>query len=460
MSGLKLNTYIYLDTTCFNQHFDEYGLLIMNQNQSQGINQLLESCLPKDEEFQVLQLQSMPSQTHPIVTPDDKSESSPLTVKVQHFFSLFHGEKVVFALEIYVFLTIYGKDLPAERLIFVSKVDTSGYCDTKVSYGGLTKNLIKYILSIDPNYYLQRVKPRERKYDEAADLLTQSTEVVKSLRILSKRRRFHLDPPSLPDDYFLHFSFPTDYITKISLFTRPEPQYLFAESSRNKQKHCLGGSQLLHWWITLLDDILCEDFQVTSQARLQIPGEDSSQINRHLKATKFSNWHVGDVFGSNAGELAAFKVPLFPDDPKTRFLHQLVEESRIYTTNLATFWTELAQRQEFRLSVIASVIGIKGKLLKSLSYWPASSSDQGQEIYLASSKKQFSYIKSYITGEEYDTEEGALEAFANIRDFFKIRLNRRLLSVVGAKEPNSTTPLGNKRVSVITSLQVRKKPKK
>ncbi|CAR26455.1 hypothetical protein ZYGR_0H02650 [Zygosaccharomyces rouxii] len=440
----------------------------MNHNQSQVLARLLESCLPKDEEFQVLQLQSLPTQTHSIVTPVPKSESTPLTVKVQHFFSLFHQEKVIFALEIYVFLTLHNKDAPAERLIFVSKADTNGYCNTKISFKSLTKNLIKYILSIDPNYYLQKVKPRERKYDQEADLLTQRTEVIKSLRILSKRHLSSLDPPSIPNDFYLNLRFPPNYITKISLFTRPEPQYLFAESSRNKQKHCLDGSQLLQWWLSILDDILCQDFQVTAQARLQIPGEDSAQVNRHLKTVRFAGWQVGDIFGRHVGELAAFTVPLFPDDPKTRFLRQLVEEGRIHTTNLATFWTELAQRQEFRLSVIASVIGVQGTLLQASSHWPTSPLYQNQEeIYVADSKKQFAYIKSYITGEEYDTEEGALEAFANIRDFFKIRLNRPVFSILGAKEPNSTstdpsqTQTSNlKRVNVITTLQTRKKPKK
>ncbi|GAV52435.1 hypothetical protein ZYGR_0AG04260 [Zygosaccharomyces rouxii] len=432
----------------------------MNHNQSQTLTQLLESCLPKDEEFQLLQLQSLPTQTHPIVTPVPESENPPLTVKIQHFFSLFHREKVIFALEIYVFLTLNSNDVPAERLVFVSKADTNGYCNTRVSFKSVTKNLIKYILSIDPNYYLQKVKPRERKYDQEADLLTRRTEVIESLRILSKRHRLSLDPPSIPDNYYLNLKFPPNYVTKISLFTRPEPQYLFAESSQNKQKHCLDGSQLLQWWLSILDDILCEDFQETVQARLQIPGEDSSQINRHLKATRFANWRVGDIFGRHAEELAVFTVPLFPDDPKTRFLRQLVEESRVHTTNLATFWTELAQRQEFRLSVIASVIGVQGLLIQPSSHWPTSPSYQDQEIYVADSKKQFSYIKSYITGEEYDTEEGAFEAYANIRDFFKIRLNRRVLSILGAKEPISMNLSTNKRVNVITTLQPRKKTKK
>lgn len=430
----------------------------MMYNQSQGLTQFLKFSLPKDEGFHVLQLQSLPTQTHPIVTPVPNAESLPLTVKVQHFFSLFHHEKVIFALEIYVFLTLHSNDVSAERLIFVSKADTNGYCDTRVSFKSLTKSLLKYILSIDPNYYLQKVKPRERKYEQETNLLTRHTEVTKSLRILSKRYRLSLDSPSVPEDFYLNLKFSRYYVTKISLFTRPEPQYLFAESSQNKQKHYLDGSQLLQWWLSILDDILCEDFQVTAQAKLQIPGEDLPQINRHLKATKFSNWKVGDIFGQNPEELAAFMVPLFPDDPKTRFLRQLVEENRIHTTNLVSFWTELAQRQEFRLSVISSVIGVQGVLLKSSLYWPTSSMYQNQEIYVADSKKQFSYIKSYIIGEEYDTEEGALEAFANIRDFFKIRLNRRLPLIVGAKE--STHASGNKRVNVINTLKTRKKPKK
>ena len=78
----------------------------MNQNHPQGLPKLLASCLPQDERFFVLQLQSVPTETHPIVTPKAKCES-PLTVKVQHFFALFHHEKIVYALEVYVYLTLW-----------------------------------------------------------------------------------------------------------------------------------------------------------------------------------------------------------------------------------------------------------------------------------------------------------------------------------------------------------------
>lgn len=442
----------------------------MDQKQDRTLLQWLESCLPVDKQFQVLQLQSSPAQTHPIVTPRSKSEKSSTNVKVQHFFSLFYQEKVVFALEIYVFLTLNNDDnhVPAERLIFVSKADTNGYCDIKISFKSLTKALIQYILSINPNYYLQKVKPRNRDYNQELELLTHRTDTIKSLKILSQRSRSSTAPQTIPKDFYLKLKFPPEYVNKICLFTRPEPQYLFAESSQNPQKHYLDGSQLLKWWLSILDDVLCQNFQLSAQARLQIPGEDSSQIKRHLRNTRFTNWHVGDIFGHYPGDLAAFTIPLFPDDPKTRFLRQLVEEDRINTTNLESFWIELAQRQEFRLSVIVSVMGIEGELLQSPLHWPAfpSPEDEG-EIFITESKKQFTYIKSYITGEDYGTEDGAFEAFANIRDFFQIRLNRSLLSIKGAKKPTLTTAdwsqvdiPNNKRVNVLTTLHTRKKIKK
>lgn len=430
----------------------------MSHTYSKTLQKLLADCLPQYECFSVLQLQCLPTETHPVVTPKPK-EDSPLTIKTQHFFALFHHDKVVYALELYVYFTLWAEgDRPADRLIFVSKADTSGYCDVKLSFKSITKTLIEYVMSIDPNYYLQKIKPRVRNYEEEQELLTRRTNPISALRILSRRHKVPIsgDYQGLPNLY-LTTKCPLTYSTTICLFTRPAPQYLFAESSKNPQKHCLNGVQLLKWWLSILDDILCQHFEAWTNARLQIPGEAAAQIKRHLKNVRYANWQVGDVFGSHPGDLAAYSIPLFPDDPKTRFLRQLVEEGRTNSTDAGTFWTELAERQEFRLSVAVSVMGVKGTTNDSPKHIPF-----GDEIFMAASKKKFDYIKSYITGEEYDTEGGALEAFANIRDFFSIRLNRSLLIVMGNKmsTEQSKMPIRTRDEIFIPTLPTRKKSKK
>lgn len=62
-----------------------------------------------------------------------------------------------------MYVTLWD-EADAERLIFVSKADTNGYCNTRVSVRDITKIILEFILSIDPNYYLQKVKPAIRSY--------------------------------------------------------------------------------------------------------------------------------------------------------------------------------------------------------------------------------------------------------------------------------------------------------
>lgn len=422
------------------------------------LDEVLSEALPQAEVFDLLHLQSAPTETHPIITQKpDNDAAGPLTVKTQHFFVLFHNDKAVFGLDIYVYVTLIAN--AAERMIFVSKADTNGYCDCKVSFKEVTKALIQYLLSIDPNYYLQKVIPRYPIYhDQNSNLITKNTSTVDALRILSRRYDEKDLPQIIPskDQFFLSFSCSNSVMTKICLFTRPAPQYLFAESSKNPNKHVLDGEKLLKWWMGILDDLICEKFEKGTKARLQIPGEEPIRIKRYLRNMRYDGWLVGDIFGSQSNDLAAYTVPLFPDDPKSRFLHQLVQEDRIFTTTLNTFWTELQERQEFRLSVAVSVIGIEGHTVQLSQHIP-----QVNDVLFASSRREFKYIRSYITGEEYDTVEGAREAYSNVRDYLVSRLGQRMITIEGKCKPeHRITKQERKSESIITILSVRKKPKK
>lgn len=427
------------------------------------LNEVLSEALPQAEVFQLLHLQSAPAETHPIITQkpdnddDDAAAAVQLTVKSQHFFVLFHNDKAIFGLEIYVYVTLIAN--AAERLIFVSKADTNGYCDCKVSFKEVTKLLIQYLLSIDPNYYLQKVIRRYPIYqNHNSKLITKNTSTVDALHILSSRYAEKNLPQnnSSKNQFFSSFSCSNNVVTKLCLFTRPAPQYLFAESSKNPKKHVIDGEKLLKWWMEILDDIICEKFEKDTKARLQIPGEEPIRIERYLRNMRYDGWLVGAIFGSKSNDLAAYAVPLFPDDPKSRFLHQLVQEDRIFTTTLKTFWTELQERQEFRLSVAVSVIGIEGRTFQLPQHIP-----QVDDVLLASSRKEFKYIRSYITGEEYDTVEGAQEAYTNVRDYLVSRLGHSMITIQGKSKPEHRIPKQErKEESIITILPVRKKPKK
>ena len=121
------------------------------------------------------------------------------------------------------------------------------------------------------------------------------------------------------------------------------------------------------------------------------------------------------------------------------------------------FWIELQERQEFKLSVTVSVMGVSGYTLATPTLLPSSA-----DVIVPRSKKQFKAIKKYVTGEEYDTEEGAIEAFLNIRDFLMLRLATNLQVLTGKKEyraRSQLTPTSKVNNMTVTMLKPRKKSK-
>ncbi|CCC67118.1 hypothetical protein NCAS_0A05600 [Naumovozyma castellii] len=437
----------------------------MSLNGTHTLDELLASVLPRGHDFELLHLQDEPAQTHDIVTPmpTTQERADTLTVKIQHFFTLFHNKKAVFALEIYVYLTL--SSLHNTKLIFVSKADTSGYCDIKLRMGDITKVFLQYLISVDPLHYLRKVKPLRRVNDHDESLIRKGTSVERSLRILAVRVDLSPHPCQNTDKFYItrnDVGGDTNWVTKICLFTRPADDYLFIGSSKNAKKHKLNGDQLLKWWMKIIDGLVCTDFDPNNvSARLRVPGEDTGRVSRtYLNGdlTQSNNWQVGDIFGGTGNDLAVFHVPLFPDDPKSRFIRHLVQENRIMKTNLKTYWMELQERQEFKLSVIVSVIGVEGHTKKIPDYLP-----NDREIFICSSRRQFRYIRSYVAGEEYDNEEGTLESYVNVRDYLELRYSKKLLKLSGTREPEIRKPVvasTTKRSAIpVTLLQPRKKAK-
>lgn len=432
-----------------------------------SLNESLKGILPKGEEFETLHLRSPSIESHPLLAKQNSvsHEKASVTVKAQHFFTLFHKGKAIYGLEVYVFLTVGppGSSMyHGERMVFVSKADTTGYADCRVNYRNVTKVLIQYLLSLNPNSYLENVIPRQRDYESIdPSLITKKTSPIKALRILSSRfKSTEIPTKSRATDLYNSYSCSPDLVTTLCLFTRPASQYLFPESSKNSKKHVVDGERLLKWWLSILDDILPQTFQAGTKARLRIPGEDSTRIRRYLRSLKYGDWDVGDVFGKKGNELAVFSIPLFPDDPKARFLRQLVAENRTNRTTVETFWIELQNRQEFKLSVTVSVIGIQGLVETKIVQNPSPS-----DVTIVTSRKDFNSIKRYVTGEKYDNVSGALEAYTNVRDYLAIRLHQKMPTVFGEcpidlGDRSTSTSSEKTRPIIATTLQPRKKPKK
>lgn len=442
------------------------------------LQNLLNNVLPKGHQFELFHLQSNPCEIVPIITPKktNNREGKKLnltTVKTQHFFALSYNKKYVLALEIYVYVTlthlsgssIQGKNAfsSAERLIFVSKADTNGYCDIRFSAKKVTKAILEFLIAIDPNYYLTKVKPLERKYNKKDKeiFIIGEDKLQKNLRKLSRKGLNEKKVIFNKSNYYLKLHYSGEFVTKISIFTRPANHYLFTGSGKNKKKHSLTGIQLMKWWLSIVDSVVTEKFdkQRGLKTCLRVPGEDPLRVRRYFTNLNCPKWECGDIFSDNPSSLAAFNIPLFPDDPKSRFLHQLVEENRIKNTTLKTFWFELQERQEFKLSVLVSVIGVEGYTDKV----PTFHSVQTNETIIATSLKQFTYLKNYVTAEEYDTEEGAFESYYNIRDYLNNKLKKSMLTLSG----NEAFPLKDSNAVkvnltsnlAITVLKPRKKVK-
>ncbi|SCU96899.1 LANO_0E14642g1_1 [Lachancea nothofagi CBS 11611] len=430
------------------------------------LQELLSHALPDTIEFELLHLQSPPRETHPIVLKRHQTTAVNNVIKSQHFFVLCSNKKVFYALEIYVYVTVKLSEV-VDKLVFVSKADTNGYCDHNVSIKELTRVLLEYVLSIDPLHYLSKVLKLSKPQRDYTKAITQHTTTRRALRILKNRVSIcqrYTPPTELLFSRFDRIS--PQWSCRLCLFTRSEPQYLFSESSQNPKKHVLPGNLLLKWWLSVVDQAITDKFDSFAHARIQIPGEETSVIDKYLRNCKSPNWEVGDIFNGEREDLAIFRLPVLPDDPKGRFLEQLVDEGRAKKVHLTDFWTELQIQQEFRLGATVSVIGVDGNL-KPFTSHPA----RDNEIISPGSKKLFNMIKCYITGEEYDTEEGAFDAYANITDFLRLRFNRTLTCIQGKKIskrvvsnllPSSglnNQPLPFEAQTLSTTL-VRKRPKK
>ncbi|SCU82766.1 LAME_0C02784g1_1 [Lachancea meyersii CBS 8951] len=429
----------------------------------------LRHVLPRSIEFHLLHLLSPSRETHQVVLERYPGYGSQRVVKAQHFFALACESKVFYALEIYVYITLHNGEA-CDKLVFVSKADTNGYCDRAVSIKDVTRVLLEFVTSISPLEYLNRVIGLPASREANCDAITHHTTTKRALRILKSRHEHHeAYRPPLEDPY-IHFNkISPQWTCKLSLFTRSEPQYLFAESSQNGNKHVLPGDKLLKWWLSVVDSIVTSSFDTDTNARLQIPGEEAAVTAKHIRELNGPDWQIGDIFNGVPEDLAIFKIPVFPDDPKGRFLEQLVDEGRARKVQLSQFWVELQVQQEFRLGDTVSVIGVAGKLRPLISQVVADT-----EVVLTSSRKMFNMIKSYVTGEEYDKEDGALDAYANVRDFLHLRLNRSYVRIIGTKAPKQTgkifsnsdishtsasAPKPQVRIQTLNTSIVRKKPK-
>lgn len=403
------------------------------------LNEQLKNVLPKDEEFEIYHLKSPSREVCGF--KNRKYNSCDFVIKCSHFLSLAYKGKIFFAIDLNIYFEVLGKFI--ERTLFISKADTNGFLEnSNVKISLIIETFISYLLKISPRKYLRKVVPLVRRYKNipGLPLIYKKTSTASGFKILSKRYLSHdsINVQHLIKDHeslFKLFSIDEDskILTKISLFTRPEPHYLFTSSGSNSKKHLLSGEQLLKWWLKIIDNVAKQEAIFIQDENLfgtlQLPGEENGFVDRRYLTNLSNFWRTGTIYGSYSDSL--FKIPIFHDDPKTRFLKDLMLDDKYDRINMKQFWTDLEVRQEFRSGIVVGVIGVSGES----SFKNLQSEMLDRDVVLATSKQKYKQIKSYIVGEEYDNDQGAIDARDNTRAIW-LRYNKLNFTIKGKLEAN------------------------
>ncbi|VVT44146.1 uncharacterized protein SAPINGB_P000319 [Magnusiomyces paraingens] len=441
----------------------------MTKSTRQAVLEELAAGLPEAaDEFDVLWYQTRPAKVRPLVYRRPKrtkvqggaatpayaqysAKSDPDTSSRALVVVIYQGI-IVYAIEMFLYAMPGDKGM---QTLFVSKADTTGHYvltkqknDTpraKLSYAKLTEGIIRGVLRSFVN-------------------------------------------PKAP--------------VRVCLFARAEKHYLFpysgdAAAVSAGRKHVATGSELVRWWIRVLDNV-CRDKKVVERvgrARLQIPGAEAARIRggylpkkkeeeeeeeeEQEKEKKESNkvdWQVGDVFWPdgerNVGAIRC--VPRFPDDPLTRYVDDLVTVGRSTRTSQQLFWAELEARQEFRLSIVVGVIGVEMQVCSESSVYDNNKDgeeeekDQIPETSMWELNRVYEYISTldyaetemneaaskYLLEQTEDKGSSVGGQHLVVKGTLKVKEEKKEKSKDGVESGSLSTP------TVLGGMLVRKKKKK
>ncbi|ODN77136.1 hypothetical protein L202_05667 [Cryptococcus amylolentus CBS 6039] len=153
---------------------------------------------------------------------------------------------------------------------------------------------------------------------------------------------------------FLTFFISTHPYLRVQLFARAQKQYLFANSGEGGGKKVLGGMGLCKWWKGVYEESVSAFAEARAQAQKEkekegaeigrdvklafiLPGYDQSEAHSLLGpgrplpagiAWSYTPPFLTPVVGGSEKETEvglAGLIPSLPDDPKTRFLEELVD---------------------------------------------------------------------------------------------------------------------------------------
>lgn len=357
------------------------------RNKLGTLNSMLSKYLKLSHNYILFNFMTTKKSVPVIYKPKDKKPL--LVTKTTHFCVLFTEDKVpLLAIEVFTYCTFYKDKI--ERLIYVSKADTTGLPGSKyVNVGKFVTQYLKWICNIPIEILISKLKIK--KPNQHLKQYNNNNNEIKNENIFFSETQYKLNilkkiASGLIDDHTLLSSHDylntIDYLillgmnlnllenqnisTKLVLFTRSEGQYLFPESMKNHDKHILDGKLLLKWWLKNINNFVnewnnCKKF-------LNVLNSEKREIMKYFPS---NDWIVGNVYDFdkdnkiNNSELAIYNIPLLPDDPKGRFLEHLVVEGRSKKVKCKQYWQELSIRQEFSFGAIVGLIGIYGYIDKT-----------------------------------------------------------------------------------------------
>ncbi|KAA8897414.1 histone acetylation protein-domain-containing protein [Sphaerosporella brunnea] len=268
----------------------------------------LSSLLPSDLTISVYHIASTPAKTDHLFTPPPCRKPAATSLE-SHFVAISHDNVLAFAIE----LLVYTLTATGERIIFISKADSSGYLPSSAATYSLNNS--------DTRISLVR---------------SVATTAVRCILDAARAQNPHAK------------------IT-LNLFARAQSQYLFPNSAANSAKHVLEDQGLIAWWCRVLDPVYQRHIPY-AKAYCLVPGFDRAQTRRLLPN---GEWICGHPLRTDPERDITVReiIPWFPDDPKARFLMELDADgdskrrskqwANIKTVDV--FWDLMSMRQECSL---------------------------------------------------------------------------------------------------------------
>ncbi|KAF9912782.1 hypothetical protein EC991_008644 [Linnemannia zychae] len=292
-----------------------------------------------------------------------------------------------------------------QRIIYVAKVDTSGYwplpgLDTMSLKGkSPAQALVKgYLRSVRATSHGLDNLPLE---DGSTKLATESNSSNTSAAAAAKMSSLSIATTTASSTAATTLRPSRPGKTSLFIFARAQPQYLFADSAKNPKKRVLDDRGLVRWWKNTVASVYSEDIdqgkveketggqmeqsekgsKTKVQAWWHIPGlETDRQAHNVIQSSPSSTSNFSWIYGypdKDSSELANALIPQFPDDPKSRMMQSPSCQGGF--VNVRTFWELAAIGEESGAGRITGFFRIVEEAVEDAEVKCAGEEKEGKE---------------------------------------------------------------------------------